>query len=56
VGTLENDVRVIRLKMEADKHEIINSGSERVKDLHRRIDGIPGQVIALLKDTKGLIP
>jgi hypothetical protein len=55
VGVLENDVRMIRHKMEADKQEIIQSGEDRVKELHRRLDGLPHQVIALLKDTKGLI-
>lgn len=55
VGALENDVRMIRLKMEADKTEIISAGEERAKDMHRRIDNLPHQIIALLKDTKGLI-
>ena len=55
VGALESDVRMIRLKMDADKNEIISSGEERAKDLHRRIDGLPHQIIALLKDTKGLL-
>ena len=55
VGALESDVRMIRSKMDADKNEIISSGEERAKDLHRRIDGLPHQIIALLKDTKGLL-
>jgi hypothetical protein len=55
VTKLEGEVKEIRRKMERDKDEIIHSGEERAKDLHRRIDGIPHQVIALLKDTKGLI-
>ena len=55
VGVLESDVRAIRKKMDADKNELLTAGEERAKDLHKRIDGIPHQVIALLKDTKGLI-
>lgn len=63
VSVLENDVRAIRTKMEADKHEIIKSGEERVSHLHRRLDSLkddiaaqPAQVVALLKNTKNLIP
>lgn len=55
VGVLESDVRGLRAKMESDKDEIIKSGEERVKSLHARIDGVPAQLIALLRDTKGLI-
>lgn len=63
VGVLEEDVRAIRAKMDLDKHEIIQSGEERVSHLHCRIDGLkddiaaqPAQIVALLKNTKGLIP
>jgi len=55
VSVLERDVRFIRAKMETDKQEIIGAGETRVVELHRRINGIPHEVIALLKDTKGLI-
>jgi polyhydroxyalkanoate synthesis regulator phasin len=62
VDVLESDVRAIRAKMDLDKHEIIQAGEERVSHLHRRIDGLkndiaaqPAQIVALLKDTKGLI-
>jgi len=55
VGALENRTDRIERKMEEDKNEMLKAGEVRAKDLHRRIDGIPAQVIALLKDTKGLI-
>ena len=55
VGDLECDVRMMRLKMDADKHEIIAAGEDRATRIHARIDGIPAHVIALLKDTKHLI-
>lgn len=56
VDVLEEDVKGIRSKMEADKLEIIKSGEDRASDLHRRMDALPARVIALLRDTKGLLP
>ena len=38
VGTLEADVRSIRLKMESDKNEIINAGERRSVAIHERIN------------------
>ena len=55
VWTLEKRMRRVEDKMDADKQEIISSGEERAAAMHRRIDQIPAQVIALLKDTKGLL-
>ncbi len=55
VGTLEGRMRRIEDRMDQDKQQIIASGEERAVEMHRRIDGIPAQVIALLKDTKGLL-
>lgn len=55
VDVLEGDVKALRGKMEMDKVEIISAGETRANELHRRIDAIAPQVIALLKDTKGLL-
>jgi hypothetical protein len=62
VSTLENEVRVIRLKMESDKMEIIEAGEGRLREIREELNDIrkdiaatPAQVIALLKNTKGLI-
>lgn len=55
VTDLEVEVRTIKKKMELDKGEIIAAGEDRANALHTRIDGIPAKIIAILKDTKGLI-
>jgi hypothetical protein len=55
VVALEGRTTLIERKMETDKNEMLGAGERRAKELHRRIDAVPSQVIALLKDTKGLI-
>lgn len=52
---IELRVAALERKLESDKDQIIAAGEDRANELHRRIDAIPHQVIALLKDTKGLI-
>lgn len=55
VDVLEDDVKCIRSKMEADKVEIIKAGEARAVEMYRRMDAMPGRMIAMLKDTKGLL-
>ena len=38
VSNLENEVRVIRLKMDSDKNEILAAGEARAAQIYRRID------------------
>jgi len=59
VGALESDVRMIRLKMDADKNEIISSGEERAVAIHNRINvaieklgELKGQVTEVAKRVK----
>lgn len=40
VGVLESDVRAIRLKMDADKSEIIDAGETRMRKIHERVDTV----------------
>jgi hypothetical protein len=40
VGVLENDVRMLRGKMEADKNEIIAAGEERMRKIGERVDTV----------------
>lgn len=56
VDSLESDVKTIKQKMESDKIEIIQSWRDEARDMNLRIDGVPARTIALLKDTKGLLP
>jgi hypothetical protein len=62
VGVLESDVRAIRLKMEADKREIITAGEDRMHEINLRLNQLateianaPAKTVAMLKDTKGLL-
>ncbi len=62
VGVLESDVRMIRHKMEADKQEIIQAGEERlheiradIREVRKDMSAQPAQIVALLKNTKGLL-
>ncbi len=63
VTVLESDVREIRSQMKADKREIISAGDDRVavlreelNDLRKDVNSAPARTVALLRDTKGLIP
>ena len=63
VVALECRATLIERKMETDKTEIIKAGEERSIHIHNRINDLqtsiaaqPAQVVALLKNTKGLIP
>lgn len=40
VVNLENEVRVIRLKMDADKNEILAAGDARASEINRRLDDL----------------
>lgn len=59
VGVLENDVRSIRIKMDADKSEIIDAGEDRAVKIHDRINvaiekigELKGQVTEIAKRVK----
>lgn len=63
VSVLEGDVREIRSQMKSDKREIIKAGDDRVaslkdeiNDLRHDVNSAPARTVALLRDTKGLIP
>lgn len=51
VGALETDVRMIRMKMDADKTEIISSGETRAASIHDRIN----VVLAAVSEVRGEI-
>jgi len=51
VGVLEGDVRAIRLKMDADKTEIIVAGEARALAIHDRIN----TVLAAVSEVRGEI-
>jgi hypothetical protein len=63
VSALENRTDRIERKMETDKTEIIHAGQERLEELRAEIREVrkdlhaqPSQIVALLKNMKGLIP
>lgn len=63
VIALESRTDRIERKMETDKNAIIEAGEQRMINIHNRINDLqtalahqPAQVVALLKNTKGLIP
>lgn len=55
VLALEARTERIESKMEEQKDVLLQTAERQAKDLHRRIDAVPSQVIALLRDTKDLI-
>jgi hypothetical protein len=54
VGILENDVRAIRLKMDADKTEIIAAGEMRAHAIHERINTVLSAVSEVRGEIKHL--
>lgn len=62
VSALELRASSIERKMEADKTEIIEAGAQRlaelraeIRDVRKDLAATPAQIVALLKNTKGLI-
>jgi len=62
VTALESRTTMIERKMESDKTEIIAAGEQRSIHIHNRINDLgheiaaqPAQIVALLKNTQGLI-
>jgi hypothetical protein len=51
VSVLESDVRAIRLKMDADKHELLAAGEERAHAIHERINVL----ISSVGELKGVV-
>jgi hypothetical protein len=56
VAELESRMLRVENKMESDKQEIIKAMDEKIERLEDKLDVVPSRVIALLKDTKDLIP
>lgn len=55
VSALELRMNRVESKMESDKNEIISAVDHKLEKLEEKIDRTPAGVVALLKDTKGLL-
>lgn len=62
IDALEGDLASIRFSITESERRMLAEGSRRAGTLHKRIDDVekdistvPAKVVALLKDTKGLI-
>lgn len=55
VDLVEQDYKALSKQLSEMEGRVNEKGEERAKEIHRRMDDVPGQVIATLRNTKGLL-